>query len=192
MKDSALIGFIGFGNMAKAIASGVLKSPLSARCRLAAYDPVKEQINLEGVEALGSAAAVAGAADYLFICVKPQQIDEAFASFADFLKEGQVLVSIAAGVSSERLSRLSGGKALIVRVMPDTPMLVGCGASATSRPEGISNEDYEAVLEVLRCAGEVYEIAPDKFDEVIPLAGSGVALFFRLAALAEEYALRAG
>ncbi|MEG2083713.1 MAG: pyrroline-5-carboxylate reductase dimerization domain-containing protein, partial [Oscillospiraceae bacterium] len=130
--------------------------------------------------------------DYLFLCVKPQQLEAAFGEFNDMLRNGQIVVSIAAGVSVERLLKMAKKDVKIVRTMPNTPLLVGCGATAISRPKEISDADYDFVCEIFRSSGDIFEIAPDKFDEVIPVAGSGVAILFRLARLIAESAEREG
>lgn len=193
MSDKTVIGFVGFGNMARAIAGGLLASPQAERCELIAYDPARAQMpEFSGVRACESALEAAREADYLFICVKPQQLEAAFDELRGGLSDSQVVVSIAAGVSVERLRELAGRDIVVVRTMPDTPLLVGCGATAIARPAGISDADYDFVREVFRRSGEVYEIPPDKFNEVIPVAGSGVALLFRLARLISDKAAQSG
>lgn len=193
MDKKAVIGFVGFGNMARAIAGGLKGSALGESCELAAYNPTLSKItDFGGVRACESSALVARGADYLFICVKPQQLEAAFAELRGGLRERQVLISIVAGVSGERLRELAQKDVVVVRTMPDTPLLVGCGATAIARPDGISDADYDFVREIFRQSGEVYEIPGDKFDEVIPVAGSGVALLFRLARLISDKAAESG
>ena len=179
--------------MARAIAGGLKSSALGEKCELAAYNPTIEKItDFGGVRACASSEEVARCADYLFICVKPQQLEGAFKQFREGLRDKQVLISIVAGVSSERLLELAQKNVVVVRTMPDTPLLVGCGATAIARPDGISDADYDFVRGIFRQSGEVYEIPGDKFDEVIPVAGSGVALLFRLARLIADKAESSG
>lgn len=193
MDKKNVIGFIGFGNMARAIAGGLKAAALGEKCELIAYNPTSAKItDFGGVRPCASAEEAARCADYLFICVKPQQLESAFEQLREGLRDKQVLISIVAGVSCERLRELAKRDVVIVRTMPDTPLLVGCGATAIARPDGISGADYDFVREIFRQSGEVYEIPGDKFDEVIPVAGSGVAVLFRLARLIADKAAASG
>ena len=93
-----------------------------------------------------------------------------------------------AGVSSEKIQKAAGRPMKIVRVMPNTPMLVGKGVTATARPEDVSEERYEFIKCVFGCAGWTFEIGADKFSEVIPVHSSSIAVIFKLAQLIAENA----
>lgn len=193
MIDTKKIGFIGFGNMAQAIARGVERERGALGAQMCAYNPTAEKITaFGGVTACVSALETARQAKYLFVCVKPQMLAEAAAQFRDGITEDAVIVSILAGVSADKLRAALHTDRPIVRVMPNTPLLVGCGATAIARPDGIRDGDYAFVRSVFAASGSVYEIAPDKFDEVIPVNGSSPALIYYFAKLAAQSAEKNG
>ena len=190
MSDTKKIGFIGFGNMAQAIARGIERERGSQNILMAAYNPHQDKVlHFDGDVTMDSTPVMTAKwAKYLFLCFKPQMLDEAAAQFRNGIADDAVIVSILAGVSTDRLRAALCTERPIVRVMPNTPLLVGCGATAIARPDGIRDEDYAFVRSVFAASGSVYEIAPDKFDEVIPVNGSSPALIYYFAKLVAENA----
>ncbi len=188
------IGFIGFGNMAQAIARGIERSRGTLGAQMCAYNPTVAKITAfgGGVSPCPTAREAAARADYLFLCVKPQMLAEAAAQLRGGLSPGVIIVSILAGVSEQKLRAALQTDRPIVRVMPNTPLLVGCGATAIARPQNIAEEDYAFVKSVFASIGSVYEIAPDRFDEVIPVNGSSPALIYTLAKLVARNAEKNG
>ncbi len=188
------IGFLGFGNMASAIAGGILKSGLIRETDVVAYDPIRENIDKFSHPIMSSDTALQMAPEskYLFICVKPQMISEALASIVPALTKNHVLVSIAAGVSIERIKKLTDSVCPVVRVMPNTPLLLGCGSTAIAKPDDINEIDYDFVVNVFKCVGTVYEISSDKFNEVIPVNGSSPAFIYLFADIIAKSAKEVG
>ncbi len=179
------IGFIGFGNMAQAIARGIERQREALGARMVAYNPTRAKIEAfpGSVEPLDTPLAVAQRSDYLFLCVKPQVLGEAAPAFRDGIRPGTVIVSILAGVSAQKIADALHTGCPVVRVMPNTPLLLGKGTSAIARPAGIPDEQYAVVLGIFRAIGSAYEIPADKFDEIVPVNGSSPALIYHLARL---------
>ncbi len=188
------IGFIGFGNMAQAIARGIDAKRESLGARMIAYNPTRAKIEqFPGeVTACDDPAAVAQASDYLFLCVKPQMLGESIPQFRAHIKSDAVIVSIIAGVTTERLAAMLETDRPIVRVMPNTPLLLGQGTTAIARPAGVRDAQYGFVLDVFRSIGTAYEIPDEKFDEIIPVNGSSPALIYYLAKLVAQNADKHG
>ncbi|MBS0325673.1 MAG: pyrroline-5-carboxylate reductase [Proteobacteria bacterium] len=177
------ITFIGGGNMASAIAGGliakgapaasvrVIEPSAAQRTRLASLHPDIE------LHAEPAAAAFAGAGAAVF-AVKPQQMREAATAAAALIAEVPVVLTIAAGVRCTDLARWLGGYARIARAMPNTPALIGAGISAYyATPDSL---DHAAVVEdILRACGDVLRVDDERaLDAVTGISGSGPAYVF--------------
>ncbi|SID42975.1 pyrroline-5-carboxylate reductase [Mycobacteroides abscessus subsp. abscessus] len=186
------IAIIGGGNIGEALISGLLRAgrqakdivvsekvPARARALADAYS-----IRISEV-----ADAVEGA-DFIVVAVKPSDVESATTEIAEALAkldaEGsereteQVLVSVAAGVSTGFFeSKLAAG-APVVRVMPNAPMLVGAGVSALAKGRFANDEQLSAVAELLESVGTVITVAESQMDTVTAISGSGPAYFFLL------------
>lgn len=181
------LGFIGGGNMAQAIIAGVLRA---ARCPAAAIhvsepDPTScEKIAALGVAARWDNSEVARCAATLVLAVKPQIMPAALASVHDIVGPDRPLViSIAAG---KRLAwieaRLPTG-CRVIRVMPNTPLMVGAGMSVLARGTRATENDMAMARQIFAAAGDVLELPETLFDAVTAVSGSGPAYFFRLVEL---------
>lgn len=185
------IGFIGAGRMATALARGCLQSGLVSSESLLAADPLPEArqafaAQLPAVEVFGTNEPVLARADLVFLAVKPQVMASVLAEISPHVTERHLLVSIAAGVT---LARLAGGlpaRTRLVRVMPNTPCLVGMGASCFSRGDTAIEEDAESVRQILASVGSAFEVPETLLDAVTGLSGSGPAFVYSvIEALAE-------
>jgi len=188
------IGFLGFGNMAQAIAKGIIESGFVNDKEIAVYDPDERQIAKFGknIAASESALHLVKQVRYVFICVKPQVIEDALESITDGLTKNHILISIAAGVTVERIGSVTGGICPVVRVMPNTPLLLASGSTAIGRPKDIEDADYSFIEDVFSCVGTVYEIPLDKFNEVIPVNASSPAFVYLFAKSLAESAVKHG
>ena len=178
-----VIGFIGFGNMAQAIARGIDAQREKLGAQMIAYNPTRSKIeNFPGsVSACETPLEVAKRSDYLFLCVKPQMLPVSAPEFREGIGAGTVIVSIIAGVTDEAIRALLKTDRPIVRVMPNTPLLLGKGTTAIAHPQGLSEEQYRFVCDVFESIGTAYEVPEDKFDEIIPVNGSSPALIYQIA-----------
>lgn len=133
---SKTIGFIGAGNMGKAMMSGIVKARIASSKEIFVYDvylPSLDAVQTElGVITASSEKEVVQKVEIVILAVKPNMISEVLHTIKGNLSENKILVSIAAGVTLERLSADLPEKTKIVRVMPNTPALVGKGMSALS------------------------------------------------------------
>ncbi|MEM9396244.1 MAG: pyrroline-5-carboxylate reductase [Pseudomonadota bacterium] len=188
--------FVGAGNMAKSIVGGMLSSGFDAS-NLSAADPL--EANRAGLEKLAVAAvttsnrdAVQGA-DVIVLAVKPQVLKGVCTELRPALDETQLVLSIAAGVNEASLRTWLGEAPAIVRCMPNTPALLGSGATAVHSESPLSNEQRMRVERILGAVGLVAWVdAEDLLHGVTALSGSGPAYFFQFMEAMIEEAQRMG
>lgn len=191
------IGFVGGGNMARSLIGGLLKSGADAN-RLLVSDPDPERrrglADAFGVEVTADNAYIASGADAVVLAVKPQVMQSALQSMAPPIAERRpLLVSIAAGVRIASIAAWSSSEVPIVRVMPNTPALVGSGISALFANALASDADKDAAESILRAVGTtVWVAAETDLDAVTAVSGSGPAYFFYLMEALEAAAVRQG
>jgi len=174
-------GFIGAGKMATALARGFVQSGLTAGDRICAHDPMmnaaKEFSEACGGRVAGSNKAVAEAADVVLLAVKPQQMSAVMGELKDHVN-GKLVVSVAAGVPLSALSQGLGNTARYVRVMPNTPCLIGRGASAYAMGTTATSADAELINQLLSSVGRAFRLDEKLLDAVTGLSGSGPAFVF--------------
>ena len=182
------IGFLGAGQMATALALGFLKSGIVTKEQLFASDAVAANgerfAAATGATLCKSNVALYETVDVLFLAVKPQQMEDVLEEFSMRRDcEQKLFVSIAAGLSlffyEQRLGKKGAMQpatsARIIRVMPNTPCLVGKGASAFAATQAVTQDDMDLVRSLLETVG-VVEYVPERFlDAVTGLSGSGPA-----------------
>jgi len=180
------LGIIGAGNMAEAIARGVMaKDVLRAEQMIAAdvspqrRELFERELNVRAVE---ENAEVARQSRVVLLSVKPQQMGEALGALAPAINKETLVVSIAAGISTGFIQKHLGPAApwRVVRVMPNTPMLVGEGMSGISRGANATDADVATVHRLFESAGDVIEVPENHMNAVTALSGSGPAYFFLL------------
>jgi len=189
------IGFIGAGNMAAAIISGITRLGLEAS--LLACDLCREKTealhNQYGVIPEDSIASLVEDAQYVFLAVKPQNFPEVLRELRSCFKPDTVLISIAAGITSSSIQRaLTEGMAepfqvKVVRAMPNTPLLISCGATALSRTASVTEDEFVYVQMIFECAGVTAVIPEEKMNEIIPINGSSPAFIYLLAQYFIDY-----
>ena len=173
------IAFIGGGNMAFALATGILRA---ARDRsVVVSDPLPEQLARFADTPVrttpDNTEAVAGAS-VIVLAVKPQVMEGVARELAGVINPGQLIVSIAAGVTVSALRAWLGSSA-IVRCMPNTPALVGKGVTGLYADAGVSEAQRGEAEELLRAVGDaVWFEQEGELDAVTALSGSGPAYFF--------------
>ena len=180
------LGFIGAGNMAEAIARGVIRSGVLRADQLIASDVAAERRQLFAhelkIRAVESNVEVARHSSTLMLCVKPQYMQAALENLGSVLDPNTLIISIAAGISSAFIAKQLGGNKRwrIVRSMPNTPMLVGEGMVAIAPGENAGKADLDAARRIFESGAAVTEVAEDQIDAVTALSGSGPAYFFFL------------
>lgn len=176
------IGFIGAGQMARALASGFVGSQLAAAHDLLAADRYQEARDgfaavIPGATVVQDNREVAQRADLLWLAVKPQQMHEVYQELRP-LRPDCLAVSIAAGVTVAQLCEGLGTKR-VVRVMPNTPCLIRAGASAFCLGSGVRDEDGPQIAKLLNTVGLCWELPEKLLDAVTGLSGSGPAFVFQ-------------
>ncbi len=174
--------FIGAGNMAASIAGGLLAAGFSAE-RIGAADPVRE--NLDRLRDLGitqlsdSNTDVVANADVIVLAVKPQVMEIVCQELAPALAPGQLLLSIAAGISTDSLRAWLSADADLVRCMPNTPALLGLGASALFAGPDLPEEQRQRASAIMEAVGVVRWVNDEtQMHAITALSGSGPAYFF--------------
>lgn len=177
-KAQRRLGFIGAGAMAEAILQGVLTADLLPAESIVAYDIRQEHVQ-QLAERWGIVAAEtieeAARAEIVLFAVKPQHLHDVLADIAPAIGEGQCIVSIAAGISIAAIEQRVGTAVPVVRVMPNTPCLVGEGAIAVARGSAATDEHEAAVVRLFGAVGEVVVVPEEQIDIVTGLSGSGPA-----------------
>ena len=193
------ITFLGGGNMANALISGLLKQNAAAAVtpsNICVIDPIAEartQLTATfGVRCFPAVTAETLACDVLVLAVKPQQMREALAPISSLLTALQpshqpLIVSIAAGTRAADLSRWLGGYTRLVRTMPNTPALIGAGITGLYAHPAVTAEERQKAETVLRAAGKTLWVEDEKMmDAVTAISGSGPAyVFYFIEAMAE-------
>lgn len=181
-------GFIGMGNMGKAILKGILKGEKAGNIIFSSeksenMKEISEKTGIKEAEGADSAVrnrAVASSSEILVLAVKPQVLPKVCTEIKDFLTEGMTVVSLAAGVSLERLAELLGGDVKLVRVMPNTPASIGEGMTAIcfGQNGNFTEKDKESIREMFRACGEIAEVSEKQLDVIGVTAGSSPAFTY--------------
>ena len=194
--QSRAIAMIGGGQMALALAEGFCRAGLLQPTDITVHDPVpaaRERLagRVPGIHFADSGAAAAAAARIVFLAVKPQQAAAACREFAAALAPDAVVVSIVAGLTLHNLAELTGTPR-IVRVMPNTPCLVGRGVSVVCRTPEVPAGDLARVLDLLAAVGRVHEADETLMDAVTGLSGSGPGFVALLVEALADGGVKAG
>lgn len=176
---------VGAGRMATALGRGFVEAGLFEPAALVASDPHEAARaafarEVPGATLVEGNAQAAEGADVVLLAVKPQQMTEVLAELADVLQPEALVVSIAAGVTLSRLAAGLGEGQRVIRVMPNTPCLIGRGASAYSLGPTATPADGRLVAELLSAVGQVYELPEAQLDAVTGLSGSGPAFVYSM------------
>ena len=190
------IGFLGAGQMATALAKGFIHAQRITPEHVIAFDVVPAAAErfheLTGGRIVNSVGDVLLSADVIFLAVKPQHmtplLNEAIAAAA----ERHLFVSIAAGIPLAALQNGLGPKARVIRVMPNTPALVGHGASAMSLGSQANAADGELVQDLLSTIGSAVIVPESQLDAVTGLSGSGPAYVYVLIEALSDGGVRMG
>lgn len=177
------LGFIGAGRMATALARGCVSAGLAKSCDVTASDPLeaaraKFAVDVPGAVVVDDNDAVLAAAETVVLAVKPQTMTAVLEGAGAGVAPRHLIVSIAAGVTLERLASLLPQGTRLVRVMPNTPCLIAQGVSCYSRGAHATDADLQAVAQLLGSVGAAYEVEESQLDAVTGLSGSGPAFVY--------------
>ena len=176
----AQLFFMGTGKMATAIAGGLVKKNVFESSELCGFDinpaAAAEFTKATGVPTVTTPADALAASSAVLIAVKPQMITAALEQFKEILKD-KLILSIAAGISIAQLAELTTSSR-IIRIMPNTPALVGCGAAAFTPSQDAGTEDIALAGKIFSAVGIAIQLKESDMDAVTALSGSGPAYAF--------------
>ena len=178
------IAVLGGGQIGEALVSGLIASdydPKSITVTNRSADKSKYFQDNYGVNTTSDNDAAIKDADYAFLCVKPYHIIDLLEDFSETLQargDKTVAVSMAAGLTLEAMEKAAGNGVPVVRVMPNTPMLVGKGTNAAAPGTSVSDEQMSGVSELLEAVGEVVIVEESNMDAVTAMSGSSPAYYF--------------
>jgi pyrroline-5-carboxylate reductase len=191
------IAFIGGGNMARSLIGGLLKTGIAASS-ITVAEPradARQELGRDfGVACYGENRLAAAEANVLILAVKPQIMPAVHAELLDTLhRQRPLLISIAAGVRIDQLERWFGHALAIVRCMPNTPALIGAGATGLCANRRVSPEQRAQAQHIMDAVGLTRWIEDEaQMDTVTAIAGSSPAYFFALVEALEDAAFAQG
>ena len=177
-----MLGIIGCGNMGQAMLSGILNKGL--------YKPEEVIVshldesaltdlhNRLGVETTKDNRQVAEKADVLIISLKPYQYADVIPDLADLVDDDMLVISIAAGMTIDAVIELFGKSVHLVRTMPNTPALVGAGATGMCFSEAVTDDEKKRAVEIFESFGIVSVVSESMIDTIIGISGSSPAYVF--------------
>lgn len=187
------LGFIGMGNMAFAILNGIVNAALEIEIFACDTDSKKlEAVSKLGVIPCKDAIETVGKCEALLIAVKPQSVPELLRDIRPYIRAGQLVISIAAGITPSYIVKELGAEVKVIQVMPNTPLMLSCGATALARGDGVSDSEFEFAKSLFTVAGIAEEIPLDKMNEIIPINGSSPAFIYEYAADFIKYGASVG
>lgn len=192
---SSTYGFIGAGNMATAIIKGIIAKNICDASNIFAYDINKsriDSINELGVKPLNSESAVAKHCDVIFLCVKPQDFSSVTEKIKNEITENKLIISIIVGISTDYIKKCIGKPCKVVRCMPNTPLLVGEGASALCKSHEVTQQEFETVLNIFNSCGITEIIDESLMNAITSVNGSSPAYVYLFAKAVIDGAERQG
>ena len=182
MAEKLTIGFIGAGKMATALAKGFLRAGLVAAENLVAGDASPEALSAfareTGGRTVGSNPEVVKSAEVLILAVKPGQVGDVLDELRGHLTGKHLLISIAAGVTLAKLQAGLNPGARLVRVMPNTPALVGASATGFAAGDAALPADAALAQRLFAAVGVAFQVKESLLDAVTGLSGSGPAYVY--------------
>jgi pyrroline-5-carboxylate reductase len=194
--EAPRIGFLGAGRMATALAHGWLTAGLAGPERILASDPMirarQAFTAATGVPATVGNREVVGAADLLVLAVKPQSMRALLAEIRPLVTARHLIVSIAAGVTLGQLAEGLGAGRRLIRVMPNTPCLVGATAAGYAAGQAATAEDVALVDRLMNAVGRAFPLPESLLDAVTGLSGSGPAFVYVMIEALSDGGVRVG
>ena len=200
MKDISLInnkkiGFSGGGMMAEAITAGLIASGISPG-KISVFDIIEPRrsylMQIYGIGISESNAEIVKFADVIILAVKPNVVSSVLAEVGSTIRSDQLVISNIAGVKITSIEAMLSNPAPVIRVMPNTPALIGMGASALSPGRHADSTHMNTALQIYSAVGKAIEISEDKLDAVTGLSGSGPAYVYMMIEAMADGGVRMG
>jgi pyrroline-5-carboxylate reductase len=179
MSDTLRIGFLGAGKMATALAQGWINSGLTNAKSVCGSDPLAAArdhfATTTSAASFADNSRVVSQSEVLVLAVKPQNMADLLREIQPAVKPSQLVISIAAGVTLQQIAAALGAEQRIIRVMPNTPCLVGASASAFAASSKATPDDVQTAERLLGSVGRAVQVPEKLLDAVTGLSGSGPA-----------------
>jgi pyrroline-5-carboxylate reductase len=196
MAANLTVGFLGAGKMAQALAGGFIRGGLVSAGNIIASDinaQARETFSKGlGAKTTGFNPDVVKGADTVIIAVKPDQVAPLLREIEPFLTDKHLLLSIAAGVTIGRIESDLPDGTRVIRVMPNTPALVGASASGFALGKSATMEDSQLANKLLSAVGIAFQVKESLLDAVTGLSGSGPAYAYMIIEALSDGAVAAG
>ena len=188
--ENKRIAIIGAGSMGGAILSGLIAAGTAADSIKASTATTpsakalaeKFSIATFALDASDSANAEAAKdADILLIAVKPAKVLATLEEIKDSVKDGSLVISVAAGVTTESMEQAIGSKASVIRAMPNTPSIVGHGVTGIAKGKSANDSQLATAKELFETVGQVLVVEEEKINALSTISGSGPAYVFYFA-----------
>jgi len=194
--NEKILGFVGAGNMAGAIVNGIVGTKTFPAQRIFVFDVSKDKCeelrSRAGVCIAGSLPELTEKCDIIFLAVKPQNFAEVLAGIKPVVTEQKLFVSIAAGISTKYITDSLGCNCPVIRTMPNTPLLIGKGATAMCRTENVSAENFDLVQSLFAACGTVTVLEENQMNAVISVNSSSPAYLYLFAKAMMDSAVKQG
>ncbi len=173
------VGFLGAGNMGGALATAVAKAIGGDKVLLSDKDTAKAQTLATKIGAgVVNAAEMLYYSDYVFLGVKPQMMATALAPLQAHFRPEQVLITMAAGLTADRVAAMAGGKCPVIRIMPNTPVAVGEGMILYAVGDGVTDVQERDFTAMLSGAGRLCRMPESMIDAGSAVSGCGPAFVY--------------
>jgi len=183
-KTNKKVGFIGCGHMASAIIKGVLDSKFLEPSQVIASEISEEFASAKkaqlGINVVTDNKIVAKNSDVIFLATKPNCIKDVLNEIKEELNSNKLIVSIAAGVSTNAIEEAIGKGIAVIRVMPNAPAMILEGMSGIVKGEFAKDEHIKFVEDFLSKIGRCIVVDEDKIDVLTAISGSGPAFFYKV------------
>ena len=189
------IAILGAGNLGLSIAKGVVEKKLYTekditltRRKLKGLDSFEKQ----GYNITKSNKLAVEGADYIFLCVQPKQLDEVAKEIKSYIVDGQVLVSVIAGVQTPYIQKLFNRKIHVLRAMPNTAIAIGESMTCLCYSDQVPDDIVKSVKDIFSSLGEVMAIEERLMKSATVLGASGIAFFMRYLRAATQGGIQMG
>lgn len=178
------IGFIGCGKMASAIIGGVISSKFVDATDIAASErsaeAAVEKSKLLGIKTVTDNKELVRMSDVVFVATTPNYVEDVISEIKDVVTSDKLVVSIAAGVTTNFIQSILPSDTRVVRVMPNTPALICEGMSGIAKGKCATEEDVEFVKNLLSNIGQCIVVEESQIDIVTAISGSGPAFYYKV------------
>jgi pyrroline-5-carboxylate reductase len=196
MEKDTKLGIIGCGNMGEVIARGIIHSDLLNGSQIYLYDInktksdyLRDSLNANVTDSLET---LVNSCNAILLAVKPQDIEDVLKGIWHLLDSSKLVISIAAGVTIERIKKHLKEETRVVRVMPNIAALTNQGISALCYDIYVDEDDKDFAKKIFKSIGYVVEIEEEYMDAITAISGSGPAYFFYLTEILEKSAIEMG